>query len=122
MALEKTFMRLTSMPKAAEVRPLFVLKDAFELVLRRWDSERDYLYACEQLKAIRQDLTVQQHTTEGRSLSGFSVRVYEAHARIALISSDFDEYAQCQSQLVILHAATPPVVDTAAGAKSSPPI
>eukprot|EP00966_Prymnesium_polylepis_P132142 3055750-Prymnesium_polylepis.1 len=88
------------MPKAADVRPLPVLRQAFELVRKKWNDEADYAYACEQLKAIRQDLTVQQYTAaEGQKVGAFTKHVYETHARIALLAADFDEYAQCQSQV-----------------------
>jgi len=45
-----------------------------------------------------------QHLTE--DASRFAVQVYEAHARLALQSepADVGEFAQCQSQLVPLHA------------------
>ena len=126
--LEKSYMRLTTLPSAADVRPLPVLRQAFELVLRRWKSERDYAYASDMLRSIRQDLTVQhlaaappgvgegaddarqrasQHVSRQPSRLDavrFATAVYEAHARIALHAADLDEFGACQAALVPLHA------------------
>eukprot|EP00900_Chrysochromulina_parva_P005406 jgi/Chrpa1/14867/Chrysochromulina_OHIO_Genome00003861-RA len=103
-ALEKAYTRLTSMPVASDVRPLPVLRQALELVQRRWAVERDYAYAREQLKAIRQDLTVQHLGADG-ARSALAVQVYETHARLALRSDDLDELSACLEALVPLHAA-----------------
>ncbi|KAI9471372.1 SAC3/GANP/Nin1/mts3/eIF-3 p25 family-domain-containing protein [Zychaea mexicana] len=91
--LEKPYFRLTSAPDPATVRPLEMLKIAYTHVKRKWKTENNYKHACEQLKSIRQDLTVQG--IRGR----FATTIYEYHARIALEVADLSEYNQCQSQL-----------------------
>lgn len=58
--LEKDYFRLTSPPDPATVRPVEVLKKALKQLKLKWQqSSVEYIYMCSQLKAIRQDLTVQ---------------------------------------------------------------
>jgi len=96
--LEKNYFRLTSAPKPEEVRSIDVLKRTLELLKHKWERETNYNYICDQLKSVRQDLTVQHIKNE------FTVEVYEMHARIALMKEDLGEYNQCQSQLRALYA------------------
>ena len=98
--LEKDYLRLTAPPRPELVRPLPVLEQHLKNLQAeraREDDRREYLWFCSQLKAIRQDLTVQ------RIQNAFSVRVYETHARIALEEGDLNEYNQCQTQLKELY-------------------
>uniref|UniRef100_A0A803P2Q1 PCI domain-containing protein n=1 Tax=Cannabis sativa TaxID=3483 RepID=A0A803P2Q1_CANSA len=93
--IEKRYLRLTSAPDPATVRPEEVLEKALLMVQ---NSQKNYLYKCDQLKSIRQDLTVQ------RIQNQLTVKVYETHARLALEVGDLPEYNQCQSQLQSLYA------------------
>jgi hypothetical protein len=92
--LEKPYFRLTSAPKVSSIRPLQVLKESLKLVREKYiEKNEDYSYACEQLKSIRQDLTVQNINNR------FTAHVYETHGRISLEEGDLSEYNQCQSRL-----------------------
>jgi SAC3 family protein LENG8/THP3 len=108
--LEKEYFRLTSAPKPEVVRPQYILEQHLANLkeLRSGSSaavaaasghrQHEYLWFCSQLKAIRQDCTV-QHLS-----NAFCVDVYETHAKIALEEGDLNEYNQCQTQLKYLYA------------------
>jgi len=91
--LEKPYLRLTSEPNPADVRPLDVCKKTLDHLRSKWRSESNYNWICDQFKSLRQDLTVQ------RIKNDFTVSVYEIHARIALEKGDLGEFNQCTSQL-----------------------
>jgi len=112
-ALEKPYLRLTSLPTVADVRPPRVLAEALALLKEKWrettggseaDGEgvaaarRHYAsYFRGQLKSLRQDLVVQ-------SVRGsLAVEAYETHARVALEAGDVAEFNQCQTALEELY-------------------
>lgn len=95
--LEKEYLRLTGPPDSTMIRSLPILKKSFQFVLDKYSKTNDYRYICDQLKAIRQDLTVQVIKNE------FTIQVYETHGRIAIKNKDRDEFNQCQSQLKSLY-------------------
>eukprot|EP00899_Mesostigma_viride_P001207 jgi/Mesvir1/11087/Mv02461-RA.1 len=97
-AVEKRYLRLTSRPDASSVRPEPVLRAALDLIKAKWLAAPDYERACEQLKSVRQDLTV-QHIR-----NGFTCSVYETHARIAVERADWAEYNACAAVLGELYA------------------
>lgn len=96
-ALEKSYLRLTSAPDPSKVRPASILIQAFNMLMNKYKNGAKYTYICDQFKAIRQDLTVQLIENE------FTVKVYEAHARIAIENKDLGEFNQCQSVLQKLY-------------------
>eukprot|EP01121_Diplochlamys_sp_Union-15-3_P012501 TRINITY_DN3750_c0_g1_i1.p1 TRINITY_DN3750_c0_g1~~TRINITY_DN3750_c0_g1_i1.p1 ORF type:complete len:578 (-),score=86.80 TRINITY_DN3750_c0_g1_i1:45-1778(-) len=94
--LEKNYFRLTSIPDPSTIRPEPILKQSLDLIKSTWDV-KDWNWCCEQLKSIRQDLTVQGIRNH------FTVEVYETHARFCLENGDIAEYNQCQTQLKELY-------------------
>lgn len=100
--LEKHYLRLTSAPDRASVRPPAVLERALQAVKEKWLQGAPYLYASDQLKAMRQDLLVQNI----REM--LAVEIYETHARVAIEVNDWAEFNQCQSMLKQLYQEQDP--------------
>lgn len=93
--LEKEYVRLTGDtdldPK--DFRPLPILKKSLDFCLEKFAQNKSYEYISEQLRSIRQDLTV-QHISDP-----FCVRVYETHARLAIEHEDWDNFNQSMNPL-----------------------
>lgn len=95
--IDKKFLRLTTAIDPSTIRSEGVLHRSLAWVQQRWAEKTNYKDINTQFKSIRQDLTVQSIN------NGFSVKVYETHARIALEVGDLSEFNQCQTQLMILY-------------------
>ncbi|KAG7093800.1 hypothetical protein E1B28_007443 [Marasmius oreades] len=93
----KDYLRITTEPKPEQIRPYLVLQETLIQLKKRWREKCSYSWICNQLKSLRQDLTVQRIKNE------FTVQVYEIHARMALESNDMVEYNQCQATLKTLY-------------------
>jgi SAC3/GANP family len=91
--LEKPYLRLTTFPRKQDVRPLKVLQRSLVHIKNRYKQDEDFHWANEQLKSLRQDLTVQ------RIRNRYVLSVYETHARILLEHGDLNEFNQCQTML-----------------------
>ena len=96
--LEKPYFRLTSKPDPSTIRPEHVLKKALAWLKDRWRrGEIKYEFFSDQLRSIRQDLTVQGIQNK------FSVEIYQVHTRLALEAQDLDQYNSCMSRLFELY-------------------
>uniref|UniRef100_A0A452IEJ2 PCI domain-containing protein n=1 Tax=Gopherus agassizii TaxID=38772 RepID=A0A452IEJ2_9SAUR len=88
--ITKHYLRLTCAPDPSTVRPVSVLKKSLSMVKSHWKEKQDYAFACEQMKSIRQDLTV-------------SCRRIPVSPQ-----GDHEEFNQCQTQLKSLYAENLP--------------
>lgn len=96
--LEKSYLRLTGTPNPDVVRPKGVLRKALSHVIEQYTTKaRSYAWVADQIRAIRQDMTVQ------RIQDAFAIKVYEQNVRIALENNDLGEYNQCLTRLKDLY-------------------
>ncbi|KAL6853622.1 hypothetical protein ACP4OV_019651 [Aristida adscensionis] len=93
--IEKQYLRLTSAPDPATVRPENVLEKALHMVET---SHKNYLYKCDQTEVY----SARPYCSEDSERADCQ-DVYETHARLAIQSGDLPEYNQCQSQLKRLY-------------------
>eukprot|EP01063_Lacrimia_lanifica_P033758 TRINITY_DN6103_c0_g1_i1.p1 TRINITY_DN6103_c0_g1~~TRINITY_DN6103_c0_g1_i1.p1 ORF type:complete len:827 (+),score=293.84 TRINITY_DN6103_c0_g1_i1:52-2532(+) len=101
--LEKEYHRGEKNVEVGNVRPVSVLKKAFEHITAKHPdvsaAMADYPWLRSQLKAIRQDLVVQ-----GIS-SGFTWDVYQYAMKLALRAHDGGEFMKCLAQLKRMEGA-----------------
>ncbi len=96
--LEKKYFRLTGPPDPSAVRPPHILRASLDRMVRIYRAGQcDMHYAEDQLKAMRQDVTV-QHVR-----GALPVQIYEAHARACLEHGNGGDFNQCQAQLTVLY-------------------
>jgi len=99
--IEKEYFRMQE-TDPSKIRPIAILRMALPLLQERYQNQTmEYMKICNQMKAIRQDLRVQQIRNE------FAVQVYETHALMALENDDYEEFNQCQTQLATLYELNP---------------
>ena len=91
--IEKPYFRLTTYVKPENVRSIEILVKSLAYIKSKYFQEEDFEWANEQLKSVRQDITVQ------RLRNRFVLDVYETHARILLEHGDLSEFNQCQTMI-----------------------
>ncbi|CCH62730.1 hypothetical protein TBLA_0I00720 [Henningerozyma blattae CBS 6284] len=97
--ISKPYMRLTSEPNPEFIRPIHILKKAYETFLNeKINKEIEYSRFISEFKSIRQDLTIQRIRDE------FTVKVYESNIEISIENEDFNEFNQCITQLIPLYS------------------
>jgi hypothetical protein len=103
MELEKSYLRLTTYPKCEDVRPLPILIKALDHVKRKYLQNDDFAWCDDQLKSIRQDITVQKsHIPSDHTLL---LDVYQTHGRILLEHGKLAEFNQCLSNVLQIYDA-----------------
>ena len=91
--MEKPYLRITSTPDPATVRPEAVLRKVLEFLVSKYQKGSPYEYISEQFRSLRQDLTVQHVRNK------LTVEVYEENSKISLFADDLGQFHQCQSAL-----------------------
>jgi len=93
--VEKTYVRSTKAPVASDVRPETVLRKSVELCMQK--SADQIALMSDQLRSIRQDLTIQ------RIESTLTAYVYECNVRVAILCNDRAQLGQCLNHARLLH-------------------
>lgn len=98
--LEKEYLRIAGDQDIdpSKVRPLAILKESLHYCLDKYNQNQNYEYISEQLRSIRQDLSV-QHIEDP-----FTVEVYETHTKLAILNKDWSNANQSMVQLEIYYA------------------
>ena len=103
MEIEKSYLRLTTYPKCEDVRPLLILIKALDHVKRKYQQNDDFDWCNDQLKSIRQDITVQNSHIPANHI--LLLDVYQTHARILLEHGQLSEFNQCLSNVLQIYDA-----------------
>jgi len=91
--LEKEYFRLLHVPTSEEVRDKETCRKALELFQKKWSEDHDYVYMLSMLKALKQDLQVQDIRDD------LAIRVAEFSARVGLEVNDLSEFNSTASYL-----------------------
>ncbi|KAG9393310.1 SAC3/GANP/Nin1/mts3/eIF-3 p25 [Carpediemonas membranifera] len=101
-ALEKSYLRLTGFPDWSTIRPPKVLPKALKHVTEQYEEgAKSYHWVSDQLRAIRQDATVQDKICPIE----LTAQIYEAHVSCAASTSppDLAELSRCIAQLTSIY-------------------